>query len=159
MARDKSYDLMYNLEDSGFQGFGAPDSSSFMENLLAQNANILESDKLGLLNFILETFSSPLKDSEESKDKDILKSTPKKSLNDFNLRDSSNISIDKPNTLKVDIPRIDIPEISPDDSPYFSEEDTNWPEEYNEDVDNFWKQLLQTRPMGAGTGSRGNVRR
>ena len=50
-----------------------------------------------------------------------------------------------------------MPEVEVEDNlPYDGENLDNWPEEYTEDVDNFWQGLL--RPIGSGTGSRGNVR-
>tara|TARA_R100000808_G_C2144187_1_gene151973 strand:- start:886 stop:1287 length:402 start_codon:yes stop_codon:yes gene_type:complete len=132
--------MMLNLEDSGYQGYGSPKRNLMeylvegpvtVEDFIMSNANKLLEGREGLLNMAMKVLN-PI--AIQAQDPSLGEGY------DFDAK-----------------PSISMPEVEVEDNlPYDGENLDNWPEEYTEDVDNFWKQFL--RPIGSGTGSRGNVR-
>ena len=68
MTRDKQYDLMFNLQDSGYQGLGEPGDNpiSYLINqpsspgeFLKMNEDILNEGRRGLLSGIFNAFQNP----------------------------------------------------------------------------------------------------
>lgn len=143
--------MMLNLEDSGYQGYGSPKKNLMeylvegpvtVEDFIMSNANKLLEGREGLLNMAMRVLNPTATKAQDSNLEE----------EDINLNLGEEYDwYDKPN--------ISMPEVEVEGNlPYDGENLDDWPEEYTEDVDNFWKQFLQTRPIGSGTGSRGNVR-
>ena len=139
--------MMLNLEDSGYQGYGSPKKNLMeylvegpvtVEDFIMSNANKLSEGREGLLNMAMRVLN-PLA---------IQAQDPSLGGEDISLGEEYDW-YGKPN--------ISMPEVEVEGNlPYDGENLDNWPEEYTEDVDNFWQEFL--RPIGSGTGSRGNVR-
>ena len=140
---------MLNLEDSGYQGYGSPKRNLMeyliegpvsVEDFIMSNANKLSEGREGLLNMAMRVLNPIAIQAQD----------PSLGEEDVSLGEEYDW-YGKPN---VSMPEVEVE----DNLPYDGENLDDWPEEYTEDVDNFWKQFLQTRPIGSGTGSRGNVR-
>jgi|10_taG_2_1085330.scaffolds.fasta_scaffold06721_3 hypothetical protein len=68
ITRDKSYDMLFNLEDSGYQGLGGPVDNpiSYLINqpsnpgeFLKMNENILDEGRVGILSALFNAFKNP----------------------------------------------------------------------------------------------------
>ena len=79
MARDKSYDMLFNLEDSGYEGFGEPGDNaiSYLLNqpsnpgeFLKMNKDTLDEGKMGLLSKVFNVFQNPFSSLYEEEEED-----------------------------------------------------------------------------------------
>ena len=113
MARDKQYDLMFNLQDSGYQGLGNPGENpiSYLINqpsnpgeFLQMNENILDEGRRGLLSGIFNAFQNPFSSLYEEEEEDPFKLDEDDLLNlDYEEEDIDGEGIEEEDITKTAI--------------------------------------------------------